>query len=282
VATMPTNGDILRAERLRRGLKLAELASQTKIGQRYLEAIEANQLDRLPGGIFARSFVRQYAEVLGLKTTDIAIPPEPEPEATPAALIIPPHSLRLQGFPHVPALAVLALAMLAASAIYKFWEAKQHTPAIAAVHSSISSHQAVVSSSSSTRTTTAASAQPPPPVSASDLATRTTPAQEDSARVSSAVRVTFAASEPVWLSVKSDGTSTYSGTLDELESKEFGAANQMTVLVGNVGGLRISLNGIPVPLKGAHGEVRSLVLTSAGARALPRPSPAKMSDPANN
>jgi cytoskeleton protein RodZ len=44
-----------------KGVSLADISSQTKICQRYLEAIEAGRLEELPGGIYRRSYIRQYA-----------------------------------------------------------------------------------------------------------------------------------------------------------------------------------------------------------------------------
>src|SRR5437899_738942 len=68
---MTSIGDTLRRERLRRGLDLDKVAAETKIGRHQLEAIEANQFDRLPGGVFARSFIRQYARMLELDDEEI-------------------------------------------------------------------------------------------------------------------------------------------------------------------------------------------------------------------
>ena len=68
---MTSIGDTLRRERLRRGLDLDKVAAETKIGRHQLEAIEANQFDRLPGGVFARSFIRQYARLLELDDEEI-------------------------------------------------------------------------------------------------------------------------------------------------------------------------------------------------------------------
>ena len=61
---MATLGDRLRREREARGISLEKISAQTRIGVRFLKAIEENTLDRLPGGIFNRSFVRQYARFL--------------------------------------------------------------------------------------------------------------------------------------------------------------------------------------------------------------------------
>ncbi len=85
-----------------------------------------------------------------------------------------------------------------------------------------------------------------------------------------AMRVAFTANEPVWVSIKSDGIHTYSGTLERQQSKEFNASSKMTILVGNAGGLAISMNGKPVALVGTHGEVQLLELTPNGAKVIPQ------------
>jgi cytoskeletal protein RodZ len=59
-------GDNLRREREMRGITLKEIAETTKIGARMLDAIETERFERLPGGVFNRAFVRQYARYLGL------------------------------------------------------------------------------------------------------------------------------------------------------------------------------------------------------------------------
>lgn len=59
-------GARLREARERRGLSLREIADATKISARSLEALERNDIARLPGGIFSRAFVRAYADHVGL------------------------------------------------------------------------------------------------------------------------------------------------------------------------------------------------------------------------
>jgi cytoskeleton protein RodZ len=63
---MPAFGENLRREREMRGVSLEEIAFDTKISLRFLEAIEREDFKKLPGGIFGRSFVRTYARYLGL------------------------------------------------------------------------------------------------------------------------------------------------------------------------------------------------------------------------
>jgi cytoskeleton protein RodZ len=59
-------GRKLREARERRGLSLRQIASATKISLLTLEALERNDIARLPGGIFSRAFVRSYALEVGL------------------------------------------------------------------------------------------------------------------------------------------------------------------------------------------------------------------------
>src|SRR6187399_1012233 len=59
-------GGKLRDARERRGISLRQIANATKISVGALEALERNDISRLPGGIFSRAFVRSYATEVGL------------------------------------------------------------------------------------------------------------------------------------------------------------------------------------------------------------------------
>src|ERR1700674_5761227 len=60
-------GGTLREARERRGVSLRQIANATKISVAALEALERNDISRLPGGIFSRAFVRSYAIEVGLE-----------------------------------------------------------------------------------------------------------------------------------------------------------------------------------------------------------------------
>src|SRR3979490_80155 len=55
-----------REARERRGVSLRQIANSTKIAVSVLEALERNDISRLPGGIFGRAFVRSFATEVGL------------------------------------------------------------------------------------------------------------------------------------------------------------------------------------------------------------------------
>ena len=63
---MGSFGEKLRRERELRAVTLDEIAEATKIGSRSLKALEDEQFDILPGGIFNKGFVRAYAKYLGI------------------------------------------------------------------------------------------------------------------------------------------------------------------------------------------------------------------------
>jgi cytoskeleton protein RodZ len=63
-------GEFLRRERELRHISLDNVAERTKISRRYLEAIEEERYDRLPGETFARGFIRSYAQSIGLDPED--------------------------------------------------------------------------------------------------------------------------------------------------------------------------------------------------------------------
>jgi cytoskeletal protein RodZ len=59
-------GEHLKREREMRGVSLEEVSAATRISTRFLEAIESEKWDELPGGVFNRGFIRAIARFLGL------------------------------------------------------------------------------------------------------------------------------------------------------------------------------------------------------------------------
>ena len=78
---MASIGETLRRERQKRDLELDQVSHELKIAPRFLRAIEEERFDRLPGGVFAKSFVRQYARMLDLDEEEAAAEVATVPEA---------------------------------------------------------------------------------------------------------------------------------------------------------------------------------------------------------
>ena len=88
----PDFGTKMKRLREERGVSLRQIADATKISVSQLEALERNEILRLPGGIFSRAFVRSYAIEVGL-----------DPELTVREFLAQfPHDSVNLGSPHAP------------------------------------------------------------------------------------------------------------------------------------------------------------------------------------
>ena len=310
---MNSIGETLRRERIRQGFDIPQIATRTKIGLHLIEAIEADQFDRLPGGVFARSFVRQYARLLGLDEEELVGQFNKQFEAPASAVPLPESSHSTLHFPQVPpledfrqrfgsdsslrALMWVVVAMLACAGVYTHWQNGERAvvkiepiakaarpPAQAAAPVSVPADAAVSFPPAKPEFRPAEISEsgaihvPAAPVQASVLPDRIEPGQPPAN--TALMQVAFTATEPVWVSVRSDGTRAYTGTLEGRQSREFGASKKMTVLTGNAGALEISLNGKPVGPLGPRGEIRLIELTPRGAHVVSRNPPPTVDDPA--
>lgn len=68
---MESIGRYLRREREVRRVSLEELAQTTRIPLKMLLSIEDDRFDKLPGEVFARGFLRSYAQALGIEADDV-------------------------------------------------------------------------------------------------------------------------------------------------------------------------------------------------------------------
>jgi len=69
MAFMTTLG--LERTRRRKGISLGNIAGSTKIGTYFLEAIEREDFGKLPGGVFDRNYLRQYAAAVGIDDREL-------------------------------------------------------------------------------------------------------------------------------------------------------------------------------------------------------------------
>lgn len=57
--------------RQKRGVSLEQIADTTKISIRFLRAIESEEFEKLPGGLFSTSYIRQYAAAIGFDAAEL-------------------------------------------------------------------------------------------------------------------------------------------------------------------------------------------------------------------
>lgn len=211
-------GNSLREARRRRGVALSDAEAATMIRSRYLDALEHERFELLPAGPYARSFLREYAEFLGLDGDILAAeydlrfaPQEPPPE--------PPSTRReladlFADIPIVTPLLGLAVVVLAGVGVWLLGRS-QARPVSSAPPS-----QVLVR----TPTTTPATQAAPP--------------HTKHAVVHAAVRPPLtltAARGSCWLSVhlgSGSGKTLYEGTLQAGQSVRFGLRRPLWIRIG--------------------------------------------------
>lgn len=121
-----TPGSALAAARQAAGLTAADVAAQMRISLRQLEAIESDRYGELPGSVFVRGFVRNYARLLGLDPAPLlhALEPALDGEAPLRAQhyagALPTHSRRSHTRVWLGVFVLLLIAVLGA-AVYEYW-----------------------------------------------------------------------------------------------------------------------------------------------------------------
>jgi cytoskeleton protein RodZ len=261
---MGSFGERLQREREMRGITLEEIADSTKIGTRSLRALEQEDFDKLPGGIFNKGFVRAYARYLGIDeeqavTDFLAAAGDPEqPLPTPFPKVRPASGSGGRSWA-----AVLALIALAAGgfAAWKFKlgpfagrvsQAESVSPAPVVPPPATTSAAAPISSDQA--------ASPAPGPSSQSGA--------DSAGAASAAAEGFVvlvrAKEDSWISISADGRVVMEGTLVAAESREVRARKSVVLKMGNAAGVEVSYNNRALAPLGRSNEVKTVVFTPEG------------------
>jgi cytoskeletal protein RodZ len=242
---MASFGENLRRERELRGISLREIADATRISVRFLEALEQERTDVLPGGLFPRAFLRQYAEHLGLDADRVVAEylmahGEPSPERRPR-----PARRRLPVSPG----GVFFAAVAVAAVVLAFRRPAEE---------------------GAERATTARPTPPPAVVLPTDRV-YPPPAPTASAPSESLV-LSMTAQQSCWVLARADGETVINRVLEEGESETLEANGEIVLSVGNAGGLAIRVNDRPAAPLGRSGEVRrNIVITRQSLPSLVKP-----------
>jgi cytoskeletal protein RodZ len=130
---MESVGEKLRQSRSRQGLTLDDISASTRISVKNLEAIEEDELSHISSAFLYRSFVRQFAQRVGLDYKDLAtavqswastIPEPAMPGQLQAALpkVPPLEPMRPRNFRWLFSFVALAAVLTGCSSLYAMWE----------------------------------------------------------------------------------------------------------------------------------------------------------------
>lgn len=124
-------GERLKRERELREVSLNEVTVATRIGTRFLEALENEDWNKLPGGVFNRGFVRSVARYLGLDEENLLAEYDNARGSEAAAEIPAVAESRIPSPPNwiLPAVvlaAVLVIAAMVAAGVYGWHRYSSH------------------------------------------------------------------------------------------------------------------------------------------------------------
>src|SRR3954469_13175853 len=277
---MASFGERIKREREMRGVSLEEIAESTKIGKRNLLALEEEEFDKLPGGIFNKGFVRAYAKYLGLDedqavtdflaaenaaSTGIRLAADPVPAVDNGsngdaaakksrrerskeleAIAARRESDKKKNPPLNPSETGnkiwVAFAIIALVAALGGWWKYSH-----------STREAAARRETMPPVVSHAAPAPAPPATPVADPPNSTPAPENDGLAHLKVR----ALQDSWILVKADGITVQDGTLDASTEKTF-SAKELIFKTGNAGGVEITYNGKTEAPFGKDKQVREI------------------------
>ena len=251
---MPTGvGAGLRRQREERHISLRQIAASTKIAPSALEAIERDDIKRLPGGIFTRAFLRAYASELDL-----------DPERTlaeflaqfPAADVDPEGSVDDQrpGRSDVLRMAAQAAVVLLPLAALILW-------AVLGTRSRDAQQQALTGAAGlSAPDATAAAAIHP----ASDPAP--VPEVVPAIHERNTMRVVLTMKNDCWVSAMADSRPVFERVLRAGESVELTATQSIVFKAGDAAAVTMQINGETSRSLGHAGQVITTRIDSSNVR----------------
>ena len=253
-------GDILRREREKQGLTIADIEQGTSIRRLYIGCIEQGKVEELPGMVYAKGFVRNYAKFLGLDAEALVqqfaeengsapapTPAPAEPEAAPKRI-----SLSNVGDESLSQISIGSPSSSYAGIFGKL--AVGIVVLVALVGGGVAVISAINSPAKETATAPPVKTEQPVAVPAAAEAAATDEARAAAANADG-VRVSVNLTERCWTEVSVDGKPVFEGILEKGKSENWQGKESVVVRVGNAGALDVSLNGKQLGKFGDNGEV---------------------------
>ena len=255
-------GTILKEARLAKGLSIADAEQATSVRARYLEAVENDEYEKTPGEVFLKGIIRNYGNYLGLDGLELVKLYKANHQGVAAeninsACIREVEKVRLNiqlkekrdigsgtgrfEMPQLPmkqiaaGLAVVVLLGIGYVAVPKVIDYFKNMP-------QAEQKQEEVQANAST------AVKPP--------------------SVLDKVQVEMEAKDSCWTEVTADGKEVFVGMLNAKDKRTFEAKDKIVVKYGNIGAMKLVVNGQPVDLKGEHGvAVKTYLRANATAEA---------------
>jgi cytoskeletal protein RodZ len=266
-------GATLREARERRGLSLRQISNSTKIAMMTLEALERNDIARLPGGIFSRSFVRAYAVEVGL---DPEVMIEQFMSQFPQDSVTAGHPTSSRGEDHEAVeserrtastlLRLVAISIPIAAVVVYFGTAgrragsqqspvgSQQSPVVSPQSPVGSAQSPIVSPQSAVGSQPSAVGDRQPAPSAPTGIAVPAPALVASVPADRFI-VQVTAARASWISAIVDGSRAAQREFKPGEEASFEVHKEIVLTAGDAGGVSVTFNGLPTKPLGGNGQV---------------------------
>lgn len=271
--TKGTFGENLKREREMRGVSLEEITAATRIATRFLRAIESEQWDQLPGGVFNRGFVRAVARYLGLDEESIvaeyALVVDDRP-SVPVWTGRPPAVT-----PDRPWLGWILAAVVVVVILAGSWFAGRRILAWRAAKRAVRSAAMSVAAAPATQELPAASAAAAPSndpdanaasssvpaPGTSTMATDSAPPAAASTTVPVLLVLKVEAGKKTKVTIEADSDHIFNATMKAGENHIFSAKDRFDVSARDAGALLLELNGKTLAPLGPPGKSGKVTLT---------------------
>ena len=271
--TIGTFGESLKRERELRGVTLEEISAATRIAARFLKAIENEDWDQLPGGVFNRGFVRAVSRYLGLDEENtvaeytLAVGDRPSvPVWTGSPPVVTPEQPWLAWI----IVAVVVLALLSAGwfgarrlLVWRAARRAAQTAAVSAASSTAStdapqpSADAPAPANNVRASADARNATSVAPGTATDSASGSAPISPST----DLMELKIQAGKRTKVTIVADKDMVFDGTMKAGENHFFSAADHFQVTAKDAGVLHMELNGKTLAPIGPAGHAGKVTLT---------------------
>lgn len=278
-------GEILRREREKQGLSLADVADETSIREVYLEAIEKGSYDDLPGDVYAKGFIRNYSKFLQIDGDSLLEQYDSERNIV---KVVQPADMPAGEENEVPKKSFFGKKETPEKESAGYAQPKSGTNLFAAGDEYRHSLEREEKSGSrkfflllaviavflggvyvafmDDGTEVADKAKPVVKQEAPVPVKTEAPAP---AKVYDGVEISAKLLERCWISVKVDGASAFEGTVEKGKEMSWKGKESVDILAGNAGGIQITFNGRDAGTMGEIGQVADRKFTKEAAAANP-------------
>jgi cytoskeleton protein RodZ len=267
----PTVGERLKTARLAQPLSLAQISAQLRIDQHFLLSLEQDRLDVFSAPVFAKGYLKQYGNLLGLDERDLIAQYYRQVDV-PDVPVLGHKPIRLHDEDQIRLWIVSGLVLLGLAAGFVWWFSRPEPPplttqpAVRETPQLVAPVEPVMTATSPEETEPEPQAQSEPQEAIAEAVAAADPVPADPPAGAS-VQVELVFSEDCWTEVSdARGERLFYGLGSAGARSRFEATLPISIFFGNAGGVELSVDGslYPIPAGSLQGNLARFVIADPG------------------